>query len=218
MKACTVAGCGKEYRAQGFCAMHYTRALAAGEIQIKYPQKNRPPKSVRRRRRRRCSVPDCVDWVRALRLCNKHYLQLKRGRDTNRQAESAATPSRRHCTEPGCTNSHMARGFCSMHYGRHKVAGTLSGVGAASASVPMRQAQEKSPPAHSIAFEIDEWADIAAVAAVLRMKPDEWATSTVLQKTRDTLAAIRGALERPAARNGHTADSVALQQLLSTET
>ncbi len=67
MKACTIQGCYKKYKAKGFCGMHYRRFRLHGHA-------NDAPI-------RLCSIEGCGNKHRGLGFCEKHYTRYLKYND-----------------------------------------------------------------------------------------------------------------------------------------
>jgi len=69
-----------------------------------------------------CHAEGCENEAVCRRLCNKHYLRMKKGYKLKRNpTKQSAT-----CSVDGCENETYAKNLCTTHYQRYKKYGTTS--------------------------------------------------------------------------------------------
>ena len=139
MKTCSVDGCDGEFRAKGFCNVHYNRMRDNGQLDplVRVPF---VPRS--------CSIGGCDGKHSARGLCKKHYAKawrlgeikpLERGgvcpadgceriavlnglctmhRKRVKRLGTVELPPQRLCSVDGCGRVHGSNGLCDMHYSR----------------------------------------------------------------------------------------------------
>lgn len=113
---CSVPGCGRKFRARGWCGSHWNRWKKTGDIQADVPFGKLRPKPT-------CSEAGCGRPVNSHGLCGSH--------ERRRKGEiSAGQPIRRYnpgqpCEVEGCDRVSDGRGLCSGHRQRLKIWGEL---------------------------------------------------------------------------------------------
>lgn len=85
-RVCAVQGCEREYRAKGYCQMHYTRVKAHGDPHHRYPKTE-------------CSIDGCARDARSRGWCSLHLDRWRRHGDplfsARRRATADMTPEDR---------------------------------------------------------------------------------------------------------------------------
>jgi hypothetical protein len=73
MRLCSVKDCGRKHSAKGYCAAHYMRSRAGGDVSAQVGPPRRPTVlSV-------CSLPDCKRPYAAKGYCRGHWCRWRRG-------------------------------------------------------------------------------------------------------------------------------------------
>ena len=76
MSICSIIGCQNVVRAQGYCALHYSRFIRHGDPLYK----RATSKGIKK-----CSIDGCNDLTIARGYCNGHYQRWRSGKDLNTQ-------------------------------------------------------------------------------------------------------------------------------------
>ena len=105
MPTCSVEGCERPHRANGYCVAHLMRVRRTGSP-------GTAPIGKPRTKRKVCSVELCGRWAYGHGLCRGHW---ERARRNVALAGRIRKWRRRLCVIAGCGRKHYGLGFCVVH-------------------------------------------------------------------------------------------------------
>lgn len=113
VRVCTVEGCERKHRSNGYCAMHNDRFKRHGS-----PHAVLKPVA----KHIGCMVEGCDGEHYAKRYCVKHYARFKKHGDPSKVLHVIGKYDK--CTVDGCRKKHVSKGYCSTHYQRFRIHGS----------------------------------------------------------------------------------------------